>query len=85
MHEAAIAESLLNVILEQAEVNQGKPVVGKVSCGHFYAVNQEVLGFAFEVIVIIVVVWIEVLVVFVVVVVAVCCHLCGCFVCCSCL
>lgn len=48
MHEAAIAEELLEVILEQAEVNQGRPIVGKVSCGHFYAVNGEVLGFAFE-------------------------------------
>ena len=48
MHEAAIADSLLNVILEQAEVNEGRPIVGKVSCGHFYAVNEDVLGFAFE-------------------------------------
>jgi len=48
MHEAAIAEELLKVILEQAEVNEARPVVAKVSCGHFYAINEEVLGFAFE-------------------------------------
>ncbi len=48
MHEAVIAEELLKVILEQTRVNEAKPVVAKVSCGHFYAINEEVLSFAFE-------------------------------------
>ena len=48
MHEAAIAEELLKVIVEHANANKGRPTVGKVSCGHFYAVNQDVLAFAFE-------------------------------------
>jgi hydrogenase nickel incorporation protein HypA/HybF len=47
MHEAVIAEELLKVILEQARVNEAKPVIAKVSCGHFYAINEEVLSFAF--------------------------------------
>ncbi|HPS54434.1 MAG TPA: hydrogenase maturation nickel metallochaperone HypA [Sedimentisphaerales bacterium] len=48
MHEAAIAEELLKVVLEQTRINEGKPVVGKVSCGYFYSVNEDVLGFAFD-------------------------------------
>ncbi|MCK4886721.1 MAG: hydrogenase maturation nickel metallochaperone HypA [Planctomycetes bacterium] len=48
MHEAAIAEELLKIVLEQAKVNEGRPIVGKVSYGHFYAINEEVLSFAFK-------------------------------------
>jgi len=37
MHEAAIAEELLKVVLEQARIHDATPVLGKLSCGHFYA------------------------------------------------
>ena len=48
MHETAIAESLLNLILAEAAAHQGRPATAKISCGTFHAVNDDVLTFAFE-------------------------------------
>lgn len=48
MHETAVAESILNTILEQAEEVNAKPVSAVISCGQFNALNDEVMTFAFE-------------------------------------
>ena len=48
MHETAIAESLLNLILAEAAKHKGRPKTAKISCGIFHAVNDDVLTFAFE-------------------------------------
>jgi hydrogenase nickel incorporation protein HypA/HybF len=48
MHETAVAESILNTILEQAEQVGAKPVSAIISCGQFNALNDEVMAFAFE-------------------------------------
>ena len=48
MHETAVAESILNTIIENAEQIDAKPVSAIISCGQFNALNDEVMGFAFE-------------------------------------
>jgi hydrogenase nickel incorporation protein HypA/HybF len=48
MHETAVAESILNTIIEQARQVSAKPVSAIISCGQFNALNDEVMGFAFE-------------------------------------
>jgi len=48
MHETMVAESLMEIIAEQAEMNNAKPVTAKISCGTLNPVNDEVLRFAFE-------------------------------------
>ena len=48
MHEASIAQSLLEVILTEAKKQKTKPLSAKISCGAFGGVNNEVLSFAFE-------------------------------------
>jgi hydrogenase nickel incorporation protein HypA/HybF len=48
MHETAVAESILNTIIEQAEQVNAKPLSAVISCGQFNALNDEVMGFAFE-------------------------------------
>lgn len=48
MHEATIAQSLLTVIIEEAEKHNAKPSRAKVSCGILSAVNDNALCFAFE-------------------------------------
>jgi hydrogenase nickel incorporation protein HypA/HybF len=48
MHEAMVAQSLLGAILNEAAKQKGKPVGAKISCGKLYAINDEVLCFAFE-------------------------------------
>jgi len=48
MHETMVAQSLMAIIAEQAEKNNAKPVVAKISCGMLNPVNDEVLCFAFE-------------------------------------
>ncbi len=48
MHETAIAESLLNLIVTEAARQRGRPTKAKISCGTFHAVNDDVLTFAFE-------------------------------------
>ena len=47
MHETAVAQSLVETILREAEKRQGRPVRAKMSCGQLNAVNDEVLSFAF--------------------------------------
>ncbi len=48
MHEASIAQALLDTITEEAKKQKGRPVSAKVSCGAFSGVNDEALRFAFE-------------------------------------
>ena len=48
MHETMVAQSLMEIIAEQAEINNAKPVTAKISCGTLNPVNDEVLRFAFE-------------------------------------
>lgn len=50
MHEGMVAQSLFEVISEEAARHKAKPVGAKMSCGKLSAVNDEALGFAFEVI-----------------------------------
>jgi hydrogenase nickel incorporation protein HypA/HybF len=48
MHEAMVAQSLLAAISAEAQKHKAKPLGAKISCGQLYAVNDEVLCFAFE-------------------------------------
>ncbi len=48
MHETMVAESLMEIIAEQAEMNNAKPITAKISCGTLNPVNDQVLRFAFE-------------------------------------
>ncbi len=48
MHEVMVAKNLLEIIEEQAKEHNAKPVSAKISCGKLYAINDEVLCFAFE-------------------------------------
>lgn len=48
MHETAVAESILETIIEQAEQVKARPVSAIISCGQFNALNDEVMSFAFE-------------------------------------
>ena len=48
MHETMVAQSLMDIILEEAAKHRAKPVSAKISCGTLNPVNDEVLRFAFE-------------------------------------
>ncbi len=48
MHEAMVAQSLLNAILEEAEKEHARPARAMISCGALEAINDEVLDFAFQ-------------------------------------
>ncbi len=48
MHETAVAESILQTILQQAEQVRARPVGAIISCGQFNALNDECMQFAFE-------------------------------------
>jgi len=48
MHETAVAQSLVEAIVEEARKRHLKPIRAKMSCGELNAVNDEVLSFAFE-------------------------------------
>lgn len=48
MHETMVAQSLLAAISAETAKQNAKPVSAKISCGMLNAVNDEVLGFAFE-------------------------------------
>jgi hydrogenase nickel incorporation protein HypA/HybF len=48
MHETAVAESILNTIIEQYEQVNAKPISAVISCGQFNTLNDEVMSFAFE-------------------------------------
>jgi hydrogenase nickel incorporation protein HypA/HybF len=47
MHEMMVAESLLAAISAEAEKHNAQPVGARISCGRLYAINDEVLSFAF--------------------------------------
>jgi hydrogenase nickel incorporation protein HypA/HybF len=49
MHETAVAQSILDSILEEAKKIYARPVRALISCGQFNALNDEVMQFAFEV------------------------------------
>ena len=48
MHEAAMAQSLVEVISQEAHSRGARPVCAKMSCGVLNAVNDDVIAFAFE-------------------------------------
>jgi hydrogenase nickel incorporation protein HypA/HybF len=48
MHEASIAQALLDTISAEAKKQKGKPISAKISCGAFSGINNEALTFAFE-------------------------------------
>lgn len=48
MHEAVVAQNLLEVMTLEARKHDAKPVAAKISCGELNAINDEVLSFAFE-------------------------------------
>jgi hydrogenase nickel incorporation protein HypA/HybF len=48
MHEATVAQSLIDVILAEAVRHRGRPVAAYVTCGPLEPINSEVLCFAFE-------------------------------------
>jgi hydrogenase nickel incorporation protein HypA/HybF len=48
MHETMIAQNLLSQISEEAAKQNAKPLSAKISCGKLSAINEEVLGFAFN-------------------------------------
>ena len=48
MHEATIAQSLLEAILTIAKKQNARPIAARISCGAFGGINNEVLCFAFE-------------------------------------
>jgi hydrogenase nickel incorporation protein HypA/HybF len=48
MHETAAAQSLVEMISQEAQNRHAKPIRAKMSCGQLNAINDEVLSFAFE-------------------------------------
>jgi hydrogenase nickel incorporation protein HypA/HybF len=48
MHEAVVAQNLLEVISLEARKHDAKPIAATVSCGELNAINDEVLAFGFE-------------------------------------
>jgi len=49
MHETAVAQSIVETILAEAERVGRRPIAARISCGQFNALNDEVMRFAFEV------------------------------------
>lgn len=48
MHEAMIAENILDTILAQTKKKSGKVIRVAISCGQINAFNDEAMQFAFE-------------------------------------
>lgn len=48
MHEATIAQSVLESIKAEAAKHNARPVSARISCGRFNAVNEDALCFAFS-------------------------------------
>jgi hydrogenase nickel incorporation protein HypA/HybF len=48
MHETAVAESILQTILQYAESAKARPLRATISCGQFNALNDEIVNFAFQ-------------------------------------
>jgi hydrogenase nickel incorporation protein HypA/HybF len=49
MHETAVAQSIVETILGEADKIGKKPIRARISCGQFNALNDEVMQFAFDV------------------------------------
>jgi len=47
MHETAVAQSLVDLIAQEARDRHARPIRAKMSCGELNAINDEVLSFAF--------------------------------------
>ncbi|MCF7972334.1 MAG: hydrogenase maturation nickel metallochaperone HypA [Phycisphaerae bacterium] len=50
MHETVVAQNMIDAVLQEAKKHCKKPVRIKVSCGQLNALNEEVFGFAFDVV-----------------------------------
>ncbi len=48
MHETAVAQSLVDLIAQEAQNRHARPIRAKISCGELNAINDEALCFAFE-------------------------------------
>jgi len=48
MHESAVAQSVLEQILAEAEKHNARPKSARISCGQFNALNDEAMRVAFE-------------------------------------
>jgi hydrogenase nickel incorporation protein HypA/HybF len=48
MHETAVAQSILDSILEEAKKIAARPVRAVISCGQFNTLNDEAMRFAFD-------------------------------------
>jgi len=48
MHEATVAQNLLEVITKEAARQNARPIRAKISCGQLSMVNDEALRFAFS-------------------------------------
>ena len=48
MHETVIAQSLHEIIMQEAKKQNAKPVSAKITCSVFDAVNDETLSFALD-------------------------------------
>jgi hydrogenase nickel incorporation protein HypA/HybF len=48
MHEATVAQSLLDAISAEAQKQNARPLAAKISCGILNAINDDVLRFAFD-------------------------------------
>jgi len=48
MHEATIAQSILEAISAEAKKQEARPIAAKISCGVLSGINNETLKFAFE-------------------------------------
>lgn len=48
MHETAVAQSLVDLIVQEAQNRRARPIRAKLSCGELNALNDEALSFAFE-------------------------------------
>lgn len=48
MHEMTVAQSLIEIISDEAAKHHAKPVGAKISCGTLNPINDEALCFAFE-------------------------------------
>jgi hydrogenase nickel incorporation protein HypA/HybF len=48
MHEATVAQSLLDAICAEARKQNARPLAAKISCGVLNGINDEILRFAFD-------------------------------------
>ncbi|MBN1816588.1 MAG: hydrogenase maturation nickel metallochaperone HypA [Sedimentisphaerales bacterium] len=49
MHETAVAQSIIETILVEADKIGKKPIWARISCGQFNALNDEAMQFALDV------------------------------------